>query len=137
MNVNTAEKTILDNSSITMRYNSRTKILSHQMHRFVYGDAFRQALMRGVAVLDENKAQKWLSDDQSNRAVTADDNAWVEQEWLPSALKVGWKYWAIVQPDAFVAKLYMDRKAYALAKLGLDVQMFGNAQEALAWLEAR
>lgn len=65
--------TIIDTDYATLWYHPDTKIVHHQMHRFTYGEQFRQVLEKGLEIFQQYGAQKWLSDDRKNSALPAAD----------------------------------------------------------------
>ena len=131
-----SKTTILDNDQITMWYHPEKKIIHHQMHKYVFGPKFREFLLKGVDVMRQRGADKWLSDDRLNPVLKPEDNQWAMTEWAPMVMKAGWKYWAIVQPEHLIAKLRMETNAKAFADMGLTVQLFSDPDEALKWLES-
>jgi hypothetical protein len=128
--------TLLDTPQITMWYHPETKIVHHQMHKYTHGQTFRDALMTGVAALQEHRAQKWLSDDRLNPVLKPEDNEWAMTEWAPKIIQAGWKYWAIVLPESVLNKMRMENSAKVFADKGVTVQLFTDPGEALKWLES-
>jgi hypothetical protein len=128
---------VLENEQITIWYHPETKIVHHQMHQYTHGQAFRDALTAGAEAMKKHRATKWLSDDRKNPVLTADDQKWATDYWQPQVIKAGWKYWAIVQPERLLAKARMDLLAEKFTKLGVEVKMFGDPQEAMKWLTSR
>lgn len=128
--------TITDTEYATLWYHSDKKIVHHQFHKFIYGQEFRQVLEKGLEIFKQNGAQKWLSDDRKNSTLTAEDSAWGLSDWSPRVLQAGWKYWAIVMPDKIVGKLNMQRFIEDYAKKGVTIDIFGDPEEALKWLES-
>ena len=55
--------------------------------------------------------------------------------WSKRAIAAGWKYWAIVMPDAALGKANMRRFIREYADQGVTVQIFGSPEEALEWLK--
>jgi len=108
----------------------------HQFHRYIYGEEFRQVLTKGLEIFKQNGANKWLSDDRKNSTLPTVDTEWAQQEWFPQVFGAGWKYWAIVLPDKVVGKLNMQRFIDAYAKQGLTIDIFGDVDEAMEWLES-
>jgi hypothetical protein len=128
-------ETIMDNEFITMWYHHDTKILHHQIHKYVFGENFRSALETGVATLVKYGADKWLSDDQSYAALQKEDMDWGRNVWSPKALKAGWKHWAIVLPKSIIGQMSHRRLLDGYVNTELNVNVFGNVAEGMAWLE--
>jgi len=127
---------IMEDANISMWYHPESKILHHKIHRFFYGKAFRDALDKGVEVFQKYGAQKWLSDDRENTALSREDLEWGDRDWFPRVAKSGWKYWAIVMPEKIVGQLTMKRLADNYNARGVVTRIFSSPVEAQKWLES-
>jgi hypothetical protein len=132
--VDPAPRTIVTNEFATLLYHPQHKIVHHTFHQPVWGASFRDVLTRGVELLERRGATKWLSDDRANGALRPDDGKWAMEVWSRRAIAAGWKYWAIVMPDAGLGKANMRRFIREYADQGVTVQIFGSPEEALTWL---
>ena len=129
-----APKIILDNAFMTLKYHPRGKIVHHEFHQPTSGAVFREVLTRGLEYFEKHRARKWLSDDRENGALHPDDAQWAIDEWSPRVIAAGWTHWAIVMPGAVLGKINMKRFIARYSDLGVDVQIFSGAEEALDWL---
>jgi hypothetical protein len=120
----------------TLWYHPEKKIVHHEWHKFMFGDKFRAFLMKGTETMRKNKANKWLSDDRKNPVLSKEDMDWGAVNWFPQTLQAGWKYWAIVQPEAAIAKMNMKKLVEDYSKAGMTAQFFSNPEDALKWLES-
>jgi hypothetical protein len=130
-----APRTIMTSEFATLVYHPQHKIVHHTFHQPVWAASFRDVLTRGVELLEKRGAQKWLSDDRFNGALRPDDGKWAMEVWSKRAIAAGWKYWAIVMPDAGLGKANMRRFIREYADRGVTVQIFGRPEDALAWLK--
>jgi len=130
-------RVVLENKWATLWYHPAEKIVHHEIHEPIVGKPFRELLTKGAELFEERHADKWLSDDRGNTALHPDDSKWAIEEWSPRVIKAGWKYWAIVMPDAALGKLNMKRFIVMYRDLGVEVDVFGSPDEALAWLKSR
>lgn len=126
---------IFDHEQITIWYYPEKKIIHHQIHKYVYGQVYRDAMMAGLEGMKKYGAHKWLSDDRKNPVIAPEDRTWSKEVWHPLVIKAGWKYWAIVQPDRVIAKTRIERIADMVALSGLAVRIFSDVDDAMAWLE--
>ena len=126
---------VFDSESVTVWYHPDTKIVHQQFHRFVYGRAFRDALNAGAEAMQTYGAQKWLSDDRQNGPLGHRDLEWAEGDWFPRVQAAGWKYWAIVPPQAGHGQVRTQETAQAPTERGVTTKLFSNPREAMAWLE--
>jgi hypothetical protein len=132
-----AEKIMLDNEHATLWYDDERGIVHHQFHRHMHGEAFRQVLNQGTALMQANGATKWLSDDRANAALKTEDSEWAQTDWFPRTMAAGWKFWALVQPEMVIGQLNMRRFTESYAKQGLTVAVFSDPARAREWLEAQ
>jgi hypothetical protein len=129
------KQTIVDNEFITLWYYPEEKIIHHQFHKkTIYGDALRTTFQKGIDLLKENNARKWLSDDKTNVAFTVDDTNWLMHNWSTRALEAGWKFWALVQPEIELGKMNLEQFTSEYAERGLIVKLFQTPEEGMVWL---
>jgi hypothetical protein len=131
------KEVVLDNEYITIWYYPQKKIVHHEFHKFTYGKTFQDALSEGAAILEKNRAQKWLSDDRKNTVIGKDDTKWTAAVWRPRVIKAGWRYWALVLPEKVVGQMVMKRIIKEYADTGVTVEIFSDPDKAMKWLEAQ
>ncbi len=129
------KRLVLDNDYVKLWVHSDSRIVHHEFKKFVWGDAFQEALNRGHAELVRAGATKWLSDDRERSALSKADVDWSFQEWFPKMVAAGWKYWAIVLPDDVIGQMNMDRIMKKYSAAGVTTRVFNDPDAALAWLE--
>jgi hypothetical protein len=125
---------ITDNAYVTLRYLPDQKVVHHTIHQVVDEAVFKKALTAGVAALKQYRISKWLSDDRNNGPFTPEFSGWAINEWIPSAIANGWKYWANVVPTDLAAAGTLAPFMDALYEMGLRMMVFTNVEEALTWL---
>ncbi|HMQ56618.1 MAG TPA: hypothetical protein PKE64_31030 [Anaerolineae bacterium] len=127
--------TILDNDTFTLRVYPDKKIVHHQIHKFVYGQAFQEVLTKGAELFEKHRCTKWLSDDRGNSALRQEDLQWGQTVWEPRVMKAGWKHWALVLPEKVVGQMNMKKLVERYSQLGLNVKAFSDPDQAMTWLE--
>ncbi|GIK65583.1 MAG: hypothetical protein BroJett018_33770 [Chloroflexota bacterium] len=127
--------TVLDSKFASLYYYQEQKIVQHRFHRELDSDHLREVLNRGVDLLHENKACKWLSDNRAINAHSPEDTQWINNVWLPEAIAAGWKYWALVVPDDFYARINMNEFVNSFWEMGVRIMVFVDPDEAMRWLE--
>jgi hypothetical protein len=130
-------ETVIETPFASLWYYPAERIVHHQIHKFIYGAAFRELLMKGAEVLEANGATKWVSDDRNNGALPSEDKAWADASWQPLVIGSGWKTWAIVQPEKIVGQMNIRRIIRENALHNLEVQLFTSPEEALSWIVTR
>jgi hypothetical protein len=131
----TGKRTIIDTEAAALWYHPRTKIVHHELRRFVHGEEFRQVLEQGLELFRTHHACKWLSDDRANGPLKPADGEWAQNDWAPRVMAAGWKFWAVVWPEKVVAQMNMKRWIADYASRGVTVMSFDDPDSALRWLE--
>ncbi len=127
--------TVVDNEFITLWYHPEDKIVHHRFHKkTIYGEHLRNAFSKGVDLLKENNAKKWLSDDRENIIFTEEDTEWFLKDWFPRAVESGWQFWALVQPQQIIGKINLEQFTNDYSKKGIMIKLFDNLDSAKEWL---
>ncbi len=127
--------TLIDNEYVRMWYYPKPGIIHHQFLQPVSSEAFQNTLISGLRVLQKYGAQKWLSDDRLNSILSAEDNSWSHNFWLPRAYKAGWRYWAVLPPNKARGHVNMKRITEEVGHLPrIEIGIFSDPDEALQWL---
>ena len=128
---------ILENEYATLVVYPEKKIVHHTIHKFIFGEPFRNLMTKGADVYIEQGCTKWLSDDRKNSALSEEDIQWGQENWENRILDAGWKYWALVMPEKVIGQMNMKRIADRYDGMGVTVQVFSDPDEAMSWLEAQ
>lgn len=128
-------RTIIANEYATLVYHASDKIVHHTFHKPIAGPHFRQVLNSGTELFQKYGASKWLSDDRGNGALHPDDGKWTMEDWSVRTVAAGWKYWAIVMPDAALGRANMRRFIRDYSDRGVVVRIFESPDDALDWLK--
>jgi hypothetical protein len=127
---------VLDNETARLCYDARHKIIQHEFRSFVHGRALRDVLEKGLEILQQRGATKWLSDDRGNGPTTAVDSEWALNDWAPRVIAAGWKYWGVVLPEKVLGQMNMRRWIETYSKLGVLAQVFEDPEAGRTWLKA-
>ena len=129
-----AAQVLIDNPYVTLWYHPETKIVHHQMHKFIIESVFRDFHEAGTLALKQHGAQKWLSDDRKNPVLAQSLHEWARDHWFPKTRDAGWKYWAIVAPEEELGQWTMDRAVEDYRAQGIIARYFREPDEAMQWL---
>ncbi len=127
--------TIIDDRFASLVYHEDTQIVHHCFHKALDSDHLKIILNRGVDLLKQHKAKKWLSDNREIDPHSEEDGKWVNNDWLPRAVAAGWKYWALVVPDDVKGRINMAEFVDSFYNIGIRIMVFTNPNEAMMWLE--
>lgn len=127
--------TLLENEYAYLWYYPDSKIIHHKFLQPVSDVSFRNVLLAGLRLMQENGAQKWLSDDRNNSILSAEDSAWAQDYWEPLAFKAGWKFWAVLPPIKARGNVNMQRliEQLRIARY-VTTKVFSDPDEAWQWL---
>jgi hypothetical protein len=127
---------VVDNSLVSVWVYPGRRMIHHHMKAYCHGDAFREALTRGVEAMEQHGATRWLSDDRLNGGVPPDDVHWANTVWLPRSKAAGWTHWGIVQPDKIIGRIHLTRISALYTEHGIVARFFTDPDEAMGWLDA-
>lgn len=136
MAAQTSHKTqlVIDNDYASLIYYPDYKIVHHSFKKPIGGEAFRSVLIRGIELLKQHGATKWLSDDRANSALPEEDAKWGTEWWFPHAQAVGWKHWGLIVPDDTLGRIDMSKFVFDFAQKGVRVALFPEPAKGLDWL---
>ncbi|MGB1286967.1 MAG: hypothetical protein ACPG7F_10570 [Aggregatilineales bacterium] len=127
--------TVIDNKHVVMYYYPDEKLVHHIYQPTIHGKFVREQLTQGIELLKEHNATKWLSDNHLFNDLPEEDNIWINENWLPSAVEAGWKYWALVVPTGFIGKMNMTQFVNNFSDMGVMVRVFTSPDDAMDWLK--
>jgi len=127
---------LIQTERATLEYVPDGNIVHHRILQPLQGPAFRELLNKGAELFEKRGVRKWLSDDRGNGALHPDDAQWGLSEWSPRVIRAGWKWWAIVMPDAALGRINMKRFINKYRDDGVTVEIFDDPSAALAWLRS-
>jgi hypothetical protein len=104
---------------------------------FVAGDELRTAALTVVKLLEAHRARKLLTDSREMRAVTQEDQQWLDVEWKGKVRAAGLAYDAVVLPKSAVAKMSLNAVVKKMPPGEIEFAYFSTVEEARIWLRSR
>jgi hypothetical protein len=98
------------------------------------GESLRRSLDTGLAMLQEKKAYKWLSDNRDMAVHAQADYEWVNNDWTPRALQSGWQKWAMIQPRSALSAISEKKFVDFFSENGVEVRIFESLEQGFEWL---
>lgn len=95
---------------------------------------FRAGTEQMLAELTRHGLNKVLGDVRDMVLISADDQEWVHQQFLPRALQQGFRAIALVRPNHYFNKVAIESMAYKMNDESLNIRVFNSADEARNWL---
>jgi SpoIIAA-like len=95
---------------------------------------FREANERVLGILVERKASKLLGDITHFVLIGAEDQNWLNDDWIPRAMAGGLQIVALVTPVFYFNRVAVDNVSKRLDPEALVLQHFADRETARAWL---
>jgi hypothetical protein len=127
-------RTIINNEFAQLYFHTDTGIIHHHFTNLLDTEHLREVLYSGLDLLTKHGTCKWLSDNRFMNPHAEEDAEWITNDWLPKVLAAGWKYWALVVPVSWHAKVNMVDYVNTFHEMGVRVMVFSDPDEAMAWL---
>lgn len=98
--------------------------------------AFREGNARVLSAITEHRASKLLGDVTDFVLIGAEDQAWLNEVWIPRAMHLGLRKVALVQPNFYFNRVAIDTVAQKLDRDRVEVGFFDNREVAKDWLKS-
>ncbi len=103
---------------------------------FLEGQTYRDGMNKGLALLKEKRASRWLADMLSQAVMSIGDQDWTVQDWTPRAVNDGIRHTAFVVPKSTLGQMSLKRIVGKVGDKELTMAYFDNVEEARQWLRA-
>jgi hypothetical protein len=132
--VSKGSKVYLDTPYILVRWDGDGPWVYVKWKAWANAAEYRAAQEMVLVAIRENHASRHLIDSTERRVVTADDQRWLVEDWMPRAVAAGRRWTAIVLPtSALVRTIEENIDRYPRPKL-VTVEHFETVEDAAAWL---
>ena len=111
------------------------KILLKTIEGICSGPELQILFNAGYEKVMKEEGVKWLSDNRRVRPYADEDVQWINENWLPRMLKIGWKYWGHVEPVTALGSINMKNFDFYKDR-GLIVETFKSLEDGIAWLQS-
>ncbi len=125
---------ILDNEFVTLVYEDENALLFDVYKANIAFETIQASLNAGLQKMNETHANRWLTDTRAIGGFSEAGAQWVLTDWAPRALEAGWKYWALVVPEAMEGRVAMVQFVNAFAQVGIRVRVFIDINKARQWV---
>lgn len=100
----------LDASFLKIEWDNGLKCVAIEYRDvFVEGEEYRKVLTKVLDLVSEKRCSRLLADGRKMRIITPEDQAWVEEVWLPRSKRVGVRYSALILPKSVVSTMAVNR----------------------------
>ena len=95
---------------------------------------FRETNERVLACLKDKQASRLLGDIRDFILISAADQDWLNEVWIPRAIEIGLRRVALVQPSYYFNRVAVDNVTSRTDPNRLTVAYFDDADNARTWL---
>jgi hypothetical protein len=95
---------------------------------------FREGTELMLNLLIQNRTYKVLADVKDMIMIGMEDQEWMNNDFLPRAIKFGFKAIAMIKPDHYFNKVAVESVSYKVDKEKLTINFFDSLKEAKEWL---
>jgi hypothetical protein len=96
--------------------------------------AFKEGNARVLAEISAHRARKLLGDITDFVLIGGEDQAWLNEVWIPRAMHAGLRKIALVQPTFYFNRVAVENVAKKVDRDRAEVGFFNTQEEARAWL---
>lgn len=97
---------------------------------------FKEGTELMLDILVKHKAYKVLADIKKMTLIGREDQKWLEVDFLPRAIDLGFRVLAIVKPDAYFNRVAAETISYNVDQEKLIILFFDEVMEAKEWLKS-
>jgi len=123
-----------DDSFLTLAWEPDDRIICAQWKGEVPSEPMRRGLEAGLELIAEKQAHKWLVDSRLLGAIEPADVKWVNDHWIPQAVRAGLTAMAFVLAKKVVMQLTMKSFIARIDERELANAYFDDIDSARAWL---
>ena len=118
---------------MTVHWDAPSQAVLLVFRGYAEGELLRRPCNAVIDLLISKRSSRLLSDAREMKAMTQEDQRWIDEDWKPRARIAGLRLSAVVVPKSVVAQLSLT----AIAKKLDDLQYgyFSELDEARKWLK--
>jgi len=128
------QQVLRDETRYTIGYDDEVGAVTHRWDEFASGEEFREGCEALLDVIHERNASKLLVDTAGIRAHDDEDQAWLQEDWVPRMIEEGVDASAMVHPDSVIAEMDMEAFMEEIEDLPYDALLTADMDEAREWL---
>jgi hypothetical protein len=117
-------------------FDERTDSVIMEWNGYATSAQFRAGTELMLKILKENNCSKVLGDIRDMALIGSDDQAWLDSDFLPRAIKAGFKKIAILKPTSYFNKVAVESVSYKVDQEKLAINFFDDRKTATEWLNA-
>jgi len=129
--MNTVEKTY------EIRFDEALDAVIMEWNGYATSAQFREGTELMLNTLIRNTCSKVLADIRNMTIIGMEDQNWMETNFLPRAIKFGFKKIALITPTSYFNKVAVENISYKVDKEKLRIHFFDDLEEGKEWLNKK
>jgi len=102
---------------------------------YATSNQFREGTELMLNTLIQNNCSKVLADIEDMAIIGTEDQQWLQDNFLPRAIKFGFKIIAIITPTSYFNKVAVESVSYKIDKEKLTINFFDSLEKGTEWLK--
>jgi len=123
-----------DTERYTIEYDDEIGAVVFTWDQFASGAEFREGCEALLDAVRQHDASKVLTDTRGIRAHDDEDQAWMQQNWIPRAQKAGVEYAATVHPNSVISEMDIENLVEGVDQGEHEPLFTADMGEARRWL---
>ncbi len=107
-----------------------------EWHGYSPSKEFREGVELMLNALIQNNSSKLLADIKEMKLIGLDDQLWINNDFLPRAIKSGFKTVAVIEPEDHFNKVAVASIVDKIDAEILNVKFFPDLEDAKTWLKS-
>jgi hypothetical protein len=126
-----------ESTGIVVSWDDALQSAAVEFRDFVDGDELRAAALSVVKLLEARRAHKLLTDSRAMKAVTQDDQQWLDTVWQKKVRAAGLTHNAVVVPKSTVGQMSLTAVVKKIPAGSIEFAYFSSLDEAKKWLRSK
>jgi flagellar biosynthesis GTPase FlhF len=126
-----------DDTAYTIEWDDDIEAVVHTWEEFTSGQEFRDGCEALLDAIKRKNADRILVDTRGIQAHDDDDQAWLEEQWVPRVIDAGVSYAATLIPDSAIAEMDMEELMTELEEYDYTTMMTADMDEAREWVASQ
>ncbi len=118
-----------------IHFNETLNTVIMEWNGYATSGQFREGTELMLNPLIQSKCAKVLADVRNMTIIGMEDQQWMETNFLPRAIKFGFKKAAIITPISYFNKIAVENISYKVDKEKLWIHFFDSLEEGTEWLK--
>lgn len=133
------EKIYFDESFCTIKYDAEQHMIRAEWRGYPVVDRIKQGMEVYLTIMQNHQCTLLLADLTNSKGTFTAANTWMVEDWMPRALKLGYRKCAMVYSKDLFTRFAMDtlNNTYEQASSKVfQMRYFDEERNALQWLTA-